>query len=120
MKSKIGHEERNQRHEHQRRRNQSPRRREVGGGVECGVRQDQALQEWTIPTGLVAESGAVRAHVPGGRIVGKVTLNAELTRDQREPVADTYRILFEALGTAFEAPIMLAGLQNRKIKEVIS
>ena len=32
--------------------------------------------------------------------------------------ADTYRILFEALGTAFEAPIMLAGLQNGAIKEV--
>ena len=33
--------------------------------------------------------------------------------------ADTFRILFEALGTAFEAPIILAGLQNGKIKEVI-
>mgnify|MGYP001612999576 CR=1 FL=1 len=32
--------------------------------------------------------------------------------------ADTYRILFEALGTAVEAPIMLAGLQMGKIKEV--
>ena len=32
--------------------------------------------------------------------------------------ADTYRILFEALGTAFEAPIILVGLQAGKIKEV--
>ena len=33
--------------------------------------------------------------------------------------ADTYRILFEALGTAFWSPVMLTGLQNGKIKEVI-
>ena len=32
--------------------------------------------------------------------------------------ADMYRMLFEALGTAFEAPIILAGLQNGRIKEV--
>lgn len=33
--------------------------------------------------------------------------------------ADTYRILYEAIGTLFEAPIILAGLQNKKIKEVL-
>lgn len=33
--------------------------------------------------------------------------------------ADTFRILFEAIGTPFEAPIILAGLQNGRIKEVI-
>ena len=31
---------------------------------------------------------------------------------------DTYRILFEALGTALEAHIMLRGLQTGTIKEV--
>lgn len=30
---------------------------------------------------------------------------------------DTYRILFEVLGTALEAHIMLTGLQSGKIKE---
>ena len=34
--------------------------------------------------------------------------------------ADTFRILFEALGTAFEAPIILAGLQNKKIKKELA
>lgn len=34
--------------------------------------------------------------------------------------ADTYRILFEARDGPFEAPIILAGLQNGKIKEVKS
>lgn len=32
--------------------------------------------------------------------------------------ADTYRILFEAKDGPFEAPILLAGLQNKKITEV--
>lgn len=32
--------------------------------------------------------------------------------------ADTYRILFEAIGTAFEAPILLTGLQKGIIKEI--
>lgn len=32
--------------------------------------------------------------------------------------ADTYRILLEARDGPFEAPIILAGLQNKKIKEV--
>lgn len=32
---------------------------------------------------------------------------------------DTYRIIHEALGTPFEAPIILAGLQIGKIKEVV-
>ena len=33
--------------------------------------------------------------------------------------ADTYRILFEALGTTLEAQIMLAGLQTVKITAVV-
>lgn len=32
--------------------------------------------------------------------------------------ADTFRILFEALGTIFEVSIILAGLQSGKIEEV--
>ena len=31
--------------------------------------------------------------------------------------ADTFRILFEALGTALRHQIILAGLQNKKIKK---